>query len=176
MTHAQAIRRRTLSDSGIASAGNPDEEHVLVNVSGSVNRGSAPGTAVGGKYTKTSSKGKHSIPRNRRAVTPEIFVQADTSHEMPNVEAASATNEHLREPRPTHSHQPSPQLSPVIASTPIRAESASPISRTPGGRTLRPLSIVAKKEEREKEAKKAETDHERRVSRPSWNLAADYQA
>lgn len=110
------------------------------------------------------------MPRDRRAVTPEIFVQADTSHEMPNLDSASATNEHLREPRPMHLQQPSPQLSPIITSTPIRSESTSPSGRTPGGRTLRPLSIVAKKEEREKEAKKAETDHERKVSRSSRNL------
>lgn len=131
-----------------------------------MNRGSASNTAAFGKYPSAISKGKqHSIPQIRRAVTPEIFVQADASLDMPASATANEAKEHLLAPVPTRLQQRDPQLSPVLSSTPSRTENTSPSGRSPSGRALRPLSIVAKKEEREKEAKKAETDQERRVSR-----------
>jgi hypothetical protein len=127
-----------------------EEEQFLGNVSGSMNR--APSQRSNGMLNTDK---RQAGARNRRAVTPEIYARVE-----PN--ADSTTRSEVVE-----SQALGPDFSGFTATATdaksIRIDDNAGLQVVQPARTLRPLSIVAKKEAREKEVRKDNEQHERRV-------------
>lgn len=126
-----------------------EQEQFLGNVSGSINRAPTQRSTGMLRADKPQTGG-----RNCRAVTPEIYARVD-----PDTEFAI---------RPEVVDQPTaPDQDGIAATTTdaksIRMDDNASLQVVQPGRTLRPLSIVAKKEAREKEIRKNNEQHERRV-------------
>lgn len=145
-----------------------DEDHFLVDVSGSLNR--KPHTrATLSKVAETSGTGNRQPPAcDRPAVRPQTFnaSNGDSKCDLSNANESTEDQSQNRQAQRSVSQTSVAYKDDSKRSLPsIQVETvATIVAPTAVKGRLRPLSIVAKKEEREKEAKKAETASEKRVS------------
>lgn len=122
-----------------------DEEQFLVNVSGSMNR------ATGQRNAGTlNADGRQAGGRNRGAVTPEVYTRAYSPSQ-----SRTATPLVLEPGR-------GPAASTAVSSA-LHKGGLQESQESQAGTSLRPLSIVAKKEVRERKLKKENEPCERKV-------------
>ncbi|KAJ9100527.1 hypothetical protein QFC21_003570 [Naganishia friedmannii] len=146
-----------------------DEDHFLVDVSGSLNRKTQTRTALQNVTTEGGTRNRQLSVRDRPAVRSQTFrasdgdVHKDSSHDLesprdqpqnlpPQRSASQTSVAHKDDNKPRLPSIQVETVATIVAPTAVKGR-------------LRPLSIVAKKEEREKEAKKAESASEKRLRR-----------
>ncbi|KAJ9122293.1 hypothetical protein QFC22_001714 [Naganishia vaughanmartiniae] len=148
-----------------------NEDHFLVDVSGSLNRKAHPRTVLQKVAADGDTRNRQTSARDRPAVTPQTYQTSNGDAHGDLREAGNSTSDQTQKPQLHLQPHRSVSQTPVVLQNDskrglpsIQVETvATVVAPTAVKGRLRPLSIVAKKEEREKEAKKAESASEKRV-------------